>query len=100
MPSPVIDELTAARIRHALRELEELDPMMVAEFLDHPKWGPLLRAALDLRRRWACPMCGQVVYSAGQPAEWVVLTPFTRVESCDWCALGWRGRPARQGGES
>lgn len=84
--TPALDDLSAARIRHALRELDDLDPAMVEEFLAHPKHGPLLMAALDDRRRWSCPICGVIVYAKHAPAGWLVVEPFTRVAACSWCA--------------
>lgn len=80
-----LDDLTAARIRHALRELDDLDPAMVEEFLAHPKYGPILTAALDRRRRWSCPLCGEVLYSEHAPRGWLVVEPFTRVAACSLC---------------
>lgn len=82
----MMDELTAARVRAALRELEDLDPAMVEEFLDHPTWGPLLREALaGRRRRWCCPLCGTYVVAPEAPTGWRILSPFDRVASCDRC---------------
>lgn len=80
-----MDELTAARVRSALRELDDLDPAMVEEFLGHPQHGPLLRQALADRRRWSCPVCGCYIYSPKAPDGWRIVTPFDRVVACDRC---------------
>ena len=81
----MMDELTRARLRHALLELENLAPEMVAAFLANAEYGPLLREALGERLRWACPLCGTVVYAVDAPTGWRVVEPFTRVAACSTC---------------
>ena len=89
-----MDELTRARLRHALLELENLAPEMAAAFLADSEHGPLLREAIGQRRRWACPLCGVVVYAEHAPAGWVVVEPFTRVAACGPCRPLLDQRPA------
>ena len=81
----MMDELTRARLRHALLELENLAPEMAAAFLTNAEHGPLLREALGERRRWACPLCATVVYGVEAPTGWHVVEPFARVAACATC---------------
>lgn len=92
-----LDDVTAYRIRKLALELRDLEPELLDELLEHPKYGSMLGEALGTPTpRWTCPLCSAFEHSATPPTGWVIVTPFTRVAACNRCAPHFYARLRRQ----